>query len=482
MKKGIVYFLGAGPGDSELISIKSAKILSEADVILYDYLVDIHMFKQYLNPKAELFCVDKLSTERYSNGFSKHQDIINKLIVEKAKQGKNVVRLKNGDPTIFGRLNEELEYLTRHKINYRIIPGITAATAAACYLGIPLTARNISSALCITTGHEATFKTSSFVNWSVVSKIDTIVLYMSLETLEDVVKKLINYGKSQNTPVAVISNISKVNQKHIIGNLKNIVKKVKDCNIGSPAIVIVGEVVKKEKRFNWFKKTKKILFTGISKERFFEEGIIFHIPMIEIKPLSDYTETDNWIKKICEEKFFDWIVFTSRFGVYYFFERVFCLEYDTRILKDIKIAAIGTSTANKLKEYGVVADLVPKKECSKGLIEEFKVIIKENKNLKHQIKIFLPRSDLADKGLTEALKKLGFEVYPCVIYRNVMSENLPDIDFNFFDEIIFSSPSTVKNFVSRYGIEVFKKIKTKIKTIGEVTQKAVNQIVSSYKL
>ncbi|MCM8809610.1 MAG: uroporphyrinogen-III synthase, partial [Candidatus Omnitrophica bacterium] len=233
---------------------------------------------------------------------------------------------------------------------------------------------------------------------------------------------------------------------------------------------------KKEKDFNWFKKTKKVLFTGLSSERFFEDGLIFHIPMIEIKPLDDYTELDNWIKKLAgtnhqplttNHKVVDWIVFTSRFGVYYFFDRLFKLGYDTRILTGLKIAAIGCSTANKLKEYGIVADLVPKNECSMGLLDEFKKIINQNTNHKSPTTILLPRSDIADKGLTDGLTKLGFKVYPVVAYKNVIPENLPELDFDFFDEIIFTSPSTVRNFIKRYG-KPPKKIK--IRTIGPVTQ------------
>ncbi|MFN3551097.1 MAG: uroporphyrinogen-III C-methyltransferase [Endomicrobiia bacterium] len=478
MKKGKVYLVGAGPYETDLITVKGMKVLSQADVVIYDSLVNPEILK-YANPNSEKICADFVSNEKFSNGFSKRQDLINKLMIEKAKQGKNVVRLKNGDPSIFGRLNEELEVLTKNNIEYRIIPGVTAATAASCYTGIPLTVRDVSSSVCITTGHEANLKHHSFVDWQKVAQMETIVLYMSVETLDDVVEKLISNGKPKTTPVCVVSKISNVGQKTVVGNLGNIVEKTKNSNISAPAVVIVGDVVKKEKEFNWFRKTKKILFTGLSSERFFEDGLIFHIPMIEIRPLEDYSELDNWIKKICEyhklstinyRQFFDWIVFTSRFGVYYFFERLFKLGYDTRMLSGIKIAAIGSSTANKLKEYGVVADLVPKNECSLGLLSEFKKLVKRTTNHKQQTTILLPRSDIADKGLTEGLTKLGFKVYPVVAYKNVIPENLPELNFSFFDEIIFSSPSTVRNFIKKYG-KIPKRIK--VKTIGPVTKKEV---------
>ncbi|MCM8787416.1 MAG: uroporphyrinogen-III C-methyltransferase [Candidatus Omnitrophica bacterium] len=474
MKKGKVYIVGAGPGAEDLITLRGLKVLQQCDVVIYDYLVNKEILK-YTNPSCEIICVDELDKDKYSNGFSKRQDLINGLMVKKCKEGKNVVRLKNGDPSIFSRLNEELEVLKKNRIDFRIIPGVSTFLAAGCYLGIPLTARGISSQICITTGHETNLKQDGFVNWEYVSKLDTIVLYMAVENLKNIIDKLIFHGKSKKTPVAVVSNISKINQRYVIGTLDDIVEKIKDINLTAPAVVIIGDVVKKERLYNWFKKTKKILFTGLSSERFFEKGLIFHIPMIEIKELKNYKHLDDYIKKLILQKNVDWIIFTSRYAVYYFFERLYDLGYDTRILFGIKIAAIGSSTANRLKEYGIVCDLVPKRECSLGLIDEFKKILKSSKQ---KVKIFLPRSDIADKGLTEMLKKLGAIVYPCVVYKNVISKNLPEIDFSFFDEIIFSSPSCVKNFVKRYGVPPEK---LKLKSIGKVTEKAVEMFIKKIK-
>lgn len=472
MSNGKVYLIGVGPGDPDLITIKGLKVLEQADVVIYDYLVDKNVL---INTKqeAELICADNLGRERYNNGFSKRQDLINKLIVKKAKEGRKVVRLKNGDPFVFGRASEEMEALTRNKIDYAVVPGVIAANAAACFSGIPLTIRGISSSVVITTGHEATEKNAGAVDWDIISRIDTIVLYMAVENLGKIINTMFQKGKKHSTPIAVISNVSKISQKLVIGTLQDILDKVKSKDILAPAIVIIGEVVRKEKIFNWFRKTKKILFTGISTEKFFEKGIIFHLPLIEIKPLENYSELDNWIEKLCQpvsqklsangyKSSIDWIVFSSRFGVIYFFQRLFKLGFDTRNLMGIKIASIGNSTATKLKEYGIIANLVPKKESSAGLLTEFKKINVKGKS------IFLPRSDIADKGLTEGLKKQEAFVYPCIAYRNIMTGNLPELDFNIFDEIIFTSPSIVRNFIKRY-----KKIpkNMKIRCIGDVTLK-----------
>jgi uroporphyrinogen III methyltransferase/synthase len=462
-----LYIIGAGPGDSGLITVKGAKILQEADVIIYDYLVSEDLLK-YASKNCETICADTIKRDkRYADGFSSRVELITKLLLKKIKEGKKVVRLKNGDPMIFARFNEEIEPLVKNKIDFRIVPGVTAATAACAYAGIPLTSRGISSSIVITTGHESEEKSSGKVDWQKVSLLDTIVIYMGIENLSYIVEQLIVNGKSKDTPVAVVSSATTINQKLVIGKLKDIVKKVREHNCPAPAVIIIGEVVKKSKTYNWFKKTKKFLYTGLSEERFFEKEMFLHLPVIEIKPLANYSRLKKMIENI---KHFDWLVFTSRFGVKYFFEQLF-KKYDTRILSHLKIAAIGQSTAKKLKEFGIIADLVPKEETSNGLVYEFSKL-KNNDGEK----ILLPRSDIADKGLTKNLTKLGFKVYPVVVYHNVIPKNLPMIDFKtqeVVDGIIFSSPSTVKHFVKQYGLPPSN---LKIKTIGPVTKNAYDQI------
>ena len=226
----------------------------------------------------------------------------------------------------------------------------------------------------------------------------------------------------------------------------------------TPAIIIIGEVVKLEKDFNWLRRNKRILFTGISKERFFEKGFVFHLPLIKIEPLEDYQEFDQALKDIGD---YDWLIFASRYAVQYFFERLNKIGYDARRLSRTKIAAIGNSTRDRLLDFGIKADLVPQVESSRGLLSAFKNIDLENK------KIFLPRSDIADKGLTEGLRALRAKVTAGIAYKNVMPQGLPDLDLNFFDEIMFTSPSGVRNFIRRYG-KLPKKIK--VSCIGEVTE------------
>ena len=244
--------------------------------------------------------------------------------------------------------------------------------------------------------------------------------------------------------------------------LGNIAEKAGTEGIEPPAIFIIGKTVNLEKDFNWFRKNKKVLFTGLSEERFFTEGTYFHVPLISIEPLDDYAEFDGCLKRIRD---FDWIVFASRYGVEYFFKRLRKIGYDSRVLADIKIAAVGNSTGKRLVDFGISADLVPRKESSEGLVEEFSFKGGKKIDLKGK-KVFLPRSDISDKGLEKDLRKLGAAVTASFAYKNRIFGNLPDLDLNGFDEVIFTSPSTVRNFKKRYG---GLPRDVKVKCIGDVT-------------
>lgn len=458
-----VYLVGAGPGKEDLITLRGFNILKEADTVIYDYLINKSLLK-HAKATAELICCGQLAKKgKFSDGSGINQDNINKLMIKKAKQGKKVLRLKNGDPSIFSRCSQELKALVKEKIKFEIVPGVTAASAASCFSGIVLTDRELSSSCTLATGHEDPLKRKSLIDWKVLVKSGTAVLYMGVENLKSITEKIIKAGKDKNTAVAVVEAAACLRQRVLTGTLENIAAKAKREKIKPPAIIIIGKVVKFEKDFNWLNKSKRILFTGLSDERFFTKDIFFHLPLIKIEAMPDYRDFDNYLKNISK---FDWIVFTSRFGAKYFFQRVRAINLDSRILSGIKIAAIGNATKSKLLEYGVLADLVPGKESAKGLIEEFKKL-----NIKNE-KIFLPRSDIADKGLNKKLTALGASVSSSYAYRNIMPTDLPDLDLSRFDEIMFTSPSTVRNFKKRYK-RVPKGVK--ISWIGNVTLKEVRR-------
>lgn len=451
-----VYIVGAGPGDPGLITTKGLEILRQADVIIYDYLVDKRILSE-ARSGTELICCDLLGKKRYSDGFSVSQERINALLVKKAKQGKRVARLKNGDPSIFARTSQELDALIKNKIDFEIIPGVTAANSASAFSGIPLTDRRFASSCVFVTGHEDPAKKESSIDWGRIAGAGTIVLYMGAKNIDKIMRRLVKEGKDKNTPAAIIQGAGRLTQKIITGAIRDIAEKSKKNKIRPPAVIIIGDVARLEKKFGWLEREKRILYTGLSKERFFLPGAYFHLPLIKIEPLDNYGEFDNFLKDI---KKFDWVVFSSRYGVEYFFKRLMAIGLDSRMLKDEEIAAIGASTASRLRDFGIIADLVPKEESSKGLLKEFSKI-----NIKGK-EVFLPRSDISDKKLNEGFEKLGARVSASYAYRNVPAKDLPALDLNWFHEIMFTSPSGVRNFKKRYG-RLPRGVKAKC--IGDVT-------------
>lgn len=457
--KNKVYLVGAGPGAPGLITIRGLEILRQADVIIYDYLVDKKILDE-AKAGAELVCCDTLGKGRHRDGFLIHNERITRLVVKKAREGKKVIRLKNGDPGIFSRTSQELEPLVKNGIDFEIVPGVTAGSAASCLSGIPLTDRRFASSCVFVTGHEDPGKKNSSLDWDALARSGTIVLYMAVENLPGIVKRLIKAGKSPDTAIAIVQDTSLVTQKVLTGALGDIAAKAGENKIRPPAIIIIGEVVKLEKRFDWLRKNKRILFTGLSKERYFTKGAnYFHLPLIRIVPMEGYEEFDGHLKDI---RRFDWVIFSSRYGVEYFFKRLEIIGYDSRALSGVKVAAIGASTKDRLLDFGILADLVPRDESSEGLLKEFGKI-----GLKGA-KIFLPRSDISDKNLSDGFKRLGAQVLTAFAYRNVPAKDLPDLDLNSFDEIMFTSPSTVRNFKARYG-KVPRRVKASF--IGAVTRK-----------
>jgi len=245
--KGKVYICGAGPGDTDLLTLRASKLLSECDVILYDRLVNKGILKM-ASSNSEKVYVGRMSGDPTTN-----QKITNELMLKYANDGKKILRLKGGDPFIFGRGGEEAEFLSSKNIKYEIVPGISSLNGAAVYSGIPLTHRDYSSSVLMLTGHESIEKKKSTIKWKSLTKAaDTIVIFMGLEQLKDISRKLIGGGLTRNAKIAVIENATSNKQRVIVGNLGNIDKKVKNKKIQSPAIIIVGNVVGIQDKINWF--------------------------------------------------------------------------------------------------------------------------------------------------------------------------------------------------------------------------------------
>ena len=475
MKKGKVYLTGAGPGAKDLISLKAIEKIKIADVIIYDYLAN-NKFLDFAKKDAEIIYVGK-----QGGCHTLKQEEINKLIIQKAKEGKNVVRLKGGDPYIFGRGGEEAEELVEENIEFEVIPGITAASAATAYAGIPLTHRDFTASVAFITGHEREDSEYSKIHWDkIATGIGTIVFYMGVKNLPYIVEKLIENGRAPETPVALIRWGTMPYQETVTGTLSNIVDIVKEKNLKPPAIIVVGEVVKLREKLRWFDTKplfgKKIIVTRAREqastlvEILEEEGAyVIEFPTIEIVEPEDYSELDKAIKNI---KTYDWLIFTSVNGVKFFLNRLKYHKKDVRVLDGINICAIGPKTAETFEKFGIIPDFIPEKYQAEYIIEGLEKIGINGK------KFLLPRAKVAREILPKKIRELGGNIDVVTVYETKMPDTKKDevIDMlknNEIDYITFTSSSTVKNFIEMIEnkIELLKNVK--LVSIGPITSDTI---------
>ncbi len=478
--KGKVSLVGAGPGDPGLLTVKALRLIQEADLIVYDTLANPDHL-QFAKKGAVKLCVGKRF--RY-HPFS--QEKINRLIIEASRDGKKVVRLKGGDPYLFGRGGEEALYLAKHRIPFEVVPGVTSATACAAYSGIPLTHREHNSSVTFLTGHKAHDENLDTVDWEkIIGLKGTIVIYMGFYNLGRIAKRLIEKGMAPDTKVSVIQWGTLPRQKSCDGTLENIEHRVSQKGLGAPSIIIVGDVVSLKESLNWFEKLplfgKRIVITRMRdkasalRERLSALGAqVLEFPLIEIKPNPDGSAMD---KAISELSSFDWLIFTSTYGVDAFFDR---LEEkhgkDARCLGKIKIACVGPETSAALAKKGLRADLEPKRFETAALVEEFKRRFRALRG----VKILLLRTNIAPPDLEEGLKKLGAEVRRVTAYLTKFTKS-PSLEIkkelmgNRVDFVTFTSSSTVTGFIRSLGLKNIKKISKKIRfaSIGPVTSKTL---------
>ncbi len=428
MSKGKVYLVGTGPGDLELITLKGYRLICRADVILYDHLIPLELL-EFARPAAELISVGKFA--------SKHtlpQDEINRLLVEKAQAENIVVRLKGGDPYLFGRGGEEAEACVEAGVAFEVVPGITSALAAACYAGIPATHRDYTANLAIITGHRKEEKKLD------IPKAGTLIFLMGVANIEKIVASLLEQGWPEDTKCAAIEKGTRYDQRVVKGTLAEFLQVAQDAQLRKPAIFIVGKVVALREKLDWFGAKPRILLPGTHPEKYQRLGTIIHRPFIKLVPIEDYTVADNVLENLTP---YDWIVFTSTNGVKFFFERLNAIGLDSRALSSNKVAAIGATTAEVLRGFGVLADMQPKLESSAGLLDEFdKVGVKS-------AKILLVKPEVGSPVLSERLTAAGAEVEIVVVYKNIDIEPEPT-DFDYIDQILFTSASTVRAFIKRF--------------------------------
>jgi len=477
--KGKVYLVGAGPGDPGLITVRAAELINLADCIIYDKLVNPILLK-YARPYTEIIHTPK----RIGHGSCKQQQI-NELLIEKASKGKNVVRLKGGDPCIFGRGSEEASLLADAGIDFEIVPGVTAAVAGAEYSGIMLTDRRYSSQVVMVTGHEAECKEESGIDWKWLAKFNgTIVLYMAVGNLDSITQELLEGGLSPETPVAAVRNATLPAQKTVKTTLNRLVKTRDSGQIEPPSIIIIGPGAAGDPSLEWF--TAKPLFGQnicITRDEcgndLLAEKIISRggnpIPFatIKIKPLTD---SNDFLNALADLKRFDWVVFTSVNGAALFFSALDKLAKDARIFASASIAAIGPRTADKLAEYSIKVDFVPTKYTSRELALQ----LINHTNLKKK-NVLLLRSKQASDELPELLKKADAKVTESHLYTIEPQESNPapiieQIKSSQIDWITFASPSSAENFFHKISPDIINTASVKIASIGPVTTRRLKEL------
>jgi uroporphyrinogen III methyltransferase/synthase len=466
---GKVFLVGAGPGDLKLITMKGLECIQIADTIIYDNLINKDLL-HYVRKGSEIIYVGKAASRH-----ALPQDDINDLLVQKGRQKNIVVRLKGGDPFIFGRGGEEAEYLTEHNINFEVVPGVTSAISVPAYAGIPLTHRDFASTVAFITGHEDEKKKSSTIKWhELANGPDTLVFLMGIKNLTAIKKRLLKEGKDPHTPVCIITSGTLPEQRVATGPLSRIDAIAQRENIKPPGIIIVGDVVHLRDKLAWYEQkplfSKTIAITRAAKqsrkfgEILVEKGArVLYIPTIEITAIEPNKRLQKAIHNISN---YYALIFTSVNSVSIFFNNLMEAGKDTRALRDIKIIPIGQATATLLEMKGITADFMPRSYSSEGIVEIVKELkIKGNKFL-------LPRAEGGRDVLAEFIKERGGICDIIPIYKTTIPKK--GVAFTEKPHIVtFTSSSTVDNFVALYGKKILKK--TLIASIGPVTSESLRK-------
>lgn len=450
--EAVVYLVGAGPGDPELLTLKGKNILETADVIVYDALINKKLLN-FCKESAKLIYVGKTPGKKEST-----QGEINKKLIYYARRKKTVARLKGGDPFIFGRGGEEAEAMVDAGLTIEVVPGVSSISSVPAYSGVPLTHRKYNSSFTVITGHENPSKPDSKLNWKAISEQNTMVFVMALKNISLIMKKLMKEKVPEDTPAMVISWGTTPKQRSITATVGSITKMVSlNPSIKSPAIILVGKIVNLKEQINWYEK-KPFFGKNMVITRAEDQASKFHnllssyganvieFPTIETIPMNSQKEVDRAIKDIGE---FDYVIFTSVNGVKYFLSRVLHNSLDARIFFGKTIIAIGKKTDSELKNYGLSSDIVPSKYTAEGIISSLKPSDIEGRNF------LIPTSRIARDALPTTLKKLNGRVTVVNCYETVMPRIKPSVKKEFIEMlrankvnlIIFLSSSSVTNLL-----------------------------------
>jgi uroporphyrinogen III methyltransferase/synthase len=469
-QNGTVYLVGAGPGDLGLVTLRAKECTENADVIVYDHLANPEMLS-WARDDAEIIYAGK------EPGESRTQHEINTLLIDKARQGKQVVRLKGGDPFVFGRGAEEAQAIADAGVPFEIVPGITSAIAGPAYAGIPMTHRAHNSHVTFFTGHEDPAKAESAIDYAALAKLGgTQVMLMGVERLGSITSEMLKQGVRGDLPVALVRSATTGQQETLIGTLSDIAQKTVASNFKAPAVAVFGEVVGLRDSLNWYEKRpllgKRIVVTRTRKQASVLSNKlralgahVIELPTIRTEPPSDLREFAELVQ---EAHMYDWVVFTSANGVDAFFDVFFKLYDDAREIGGARVAAIGPATAQRVKDFHLHVDLQPEEFVAEAVVKEFK----KQESIEN-LRLLLVRAEKARDVLPKELSGAGAIVDEAFAYRTVpetrdTSGARRQLAQEGADLITFTSSSTVENFLA-LGLPWPKGMR--IASIGPVTSK-----------
>lgn len=449
---GTVYLVGAGPGDRRLITLWGIECLRQADVVLYDYLVDVNLL-EHAPPTAQ-----RIPLGHHSRGRFLSQAEVNEIVVSAAKSGKTVVRLKGGDPLVFGRFAEEAAFLRKHAVPVVIIPGVTAALAAASLAEIPLTHADQASAVAFIAGSEHSSKTESHLDYEVLARFPgTLVYYMGVRSAASWSRQLMEHGRAPETPVAIVRRCGWPEQKTYRTTLSELAAFIDREGIKPPAVIIVGETARDIPLKPWYVRQplfgESVLVTRAEDQagelrRLLEAqgAYVLVQPAIEIAATGNTGPLDGAIRDLASHR---WVVFTSANGVRFFMERVFALGYDARVFASTRIAAIGPGTARALERFGLRTDLIPEEYRAERLAEALNALPERGR-------VLLVRASRGRPVLRDELAKADWEVTQVVAYDSrdvstVLPEILERLEEGKIQWVTATSPAIAESLVRLLG-------------------------------
>jgi len=488
-KKGKVFLVGAGPGDVGLLTVKGKRLLERAEVVVYDYLANVKLL-EWASAGAE-----KIYVGKQASAHTMTQEQINALLVNKGLEGKRVVRLKGGDPFVFGRGGEECEALASAGVEFEVVPGITAAIGGPAYAGIPVTHRDFNTSFTFVTGHEKEEEetgdsgqgTGERVDWAVIAKLPCVAFYMGVRSLSRICAKLVENGMEASMPAACIRWGTRPEQRVVTGTVSDLARRVEEAGLKPPALTIVGKVVSLREAMSWFEKRplfgQTIVVTRTRQqaselsEKLEEMGAnVLEAPTIEIARPDDWEKVDANLKRLST---YDWVIFTSANGVKASKERLMEIGLDARAFVNAKIAAIGRATKEAVeRELALKVELCPKQFVAEALGDE---LIKTG-DVRGK-RFLLLRAEVARQVLIDQLKNAGAgEVADVAVYETKPAGALPEAVIKAIEEkqvnwITFTSSSTARNFARILGTGFREKlVGVKVASIGPVTSATVKEL------